>query len=255
MGNVIHGLLFQPPEPSYHPDPNLIWLQTRRGERIPGFFLNKKAPLTILFSHGNAEDLGYILNYFNDVASGLKANVFAYDYTGYGCSSGEPSEEDIYADIEAAYTYLRDVVGIPWQKIVLFGRSMGTAATIHLASLTPVRAVILQCPMLSVFRIAFSSRFSIPGDQLKNVDRIGQVRAPVLVIHGTEDEVVPFWHGQDLYEMCYDKSVSPYWIKGGTHNNLETIDKFGLFNRIHEFLKSVEIVEPGPDLISQRVCI
>ena len=93
----------------------------------------------MLFSHGNAEDLGLILSYFQEAAMGLKCNVFAFDYTGYGLSTGVPSEEDVYADAEAAYLYLRDVLGIPWEQVILFGRSLGSAAATHIASLAPVR--------------------------------------------------------------------------------------------------------------------
>lgn len=240
MGNVVDKLLFQPPEPTYQSDPNLVWLNTRRNQRIACFFLNRKAPLTILFSHGNAEDLGLILHYFQDTVPDLNCNIFAYDYTGYGHSSGTPSEDEIYADVEAAYLYLRDVRGIPWTQIVLFGRSLGTAASTHLASLTPVRGIILQCPMLSLFRIAFNSYFSLPGDQLLNVDRLKESEAPTLVIHGTKDEVVPFWHGVELYNSCSNKSVEPYWVEGGDHNNLEYLDNAEFVRRVTSFLKLLE---------------
>jgi fermentation-respiration switch protein FrsA (DUF1100 family) len=251
MGNAIHGMLFQPPDPTYQADPNLIWLTTRRNQRIPGFFIDRKARITLLFSHGNAEDLGHILHYFNSVANSLNANVFAYEYTGYGCSSGSPSEEDIYADIEAAYLYLRDVVGIPWDRIIAFGRSMGTAASIHLAVTTPLRGLVLQCPMLSVFRIAFNSRFTFPGDKLTNIDRIGSVEAPVLVIHGTDDEVVPFWHGKELQALCKDQSISPLWVKGGCHNNIETTDRAAFLKSISDFIREMERLPPRSDLCNQ----
>lgn len=255
MGNIIHGMLFQPPDPTYQPDPKLIWLSTKRGQRIPAFFLDKRAPLTILFSHGNAEDLGHILHYFEIVGQTIHANIFAYEYTGYGCSSGSPSEEDIYADIEAAYQYLRDVVGVPWDRVVLFGRSMGSAASVHLATLTPVRGLILQCPMLSVFRIAFNSRFTVPGDRLTNIDRIRQIEAPVLVIHGTDDEIVPFWHGQELHALCKDQSVQPLWVKGGSHNNIESTARDVFIERISGFLKQLERTTPSTPLRSQTVLI
>lgn len=255
MGNAIQGMLFQPPEPTYQADPNLIWLTTRRGQRIPAFFIDKRAPITILFSHGNAEDLGHILHYFKSVCDPIRANIFAYEYTGYGCSSGSPSEDDIYADIEAGYLYLRDVVGVPWDRIVVFGRSMGSAASIHLASLTPVRGLILQCPMLSVFRIVFNSRFTVPGDKLTNIDRIKATEAPILVIHGTEDEIVPFWHGQELQALCNDQSIQPLWVKGGSHNNIESTDKSAFLKRISDFLHELENSTPNSSLRNQIIRI
>lgn len=240
MGNFIEKLLFQPPEPSYNSDPNLIWLSTRRGERIAAFFLDRKAPITVLFSHGNAEDLGMILHHFEEVMPQLRCNIFAYDYTGYGNSSGYPCEEAVYADIEASYQYLRDVLGIPWMRIVLFGRSLGTAACTHLAARVPVRGIILQCPMLSVYRIALNSRFTLPGDYLTNIDRLKSIQAPILVIHGTRDEIVPFWHGVELHKNCVN-AVDPYWVEGGDHNNLETLDNIEFVKRVSSFLKGLEI--------------
>ena len=255
MGNSLNSLLFQPPEPTYPNDPNLIWLKTRKGQNIPAFFIDRKEPITILFSHGNAEDLGLILHYFDSVEQDLKCNIFAYDYTGYGHASGEPSEEDIYADIEACYWYLRDTLGIPWTNIVLFGRSLGSAATTHLASLTPVRGVILQCPMLSVFRIGFNARVSLPYDMLKNVDRMPNVEAPVFIIHGDKDEVVPFWHGVDLYNMCNDKRVEPYWVTGGDHNNLESVPNSQFWIKISRFLDFLRNSEIREQLKNQSVKI
>jgi pimeloyl-ACP methyl ester carboxylesterase len=255
MGNAINSLLFQPPEPSYHADPNLIWLNTRRGERIPCFFIDRKSPLTILFSHGNAEDLGLIHQYFESVCPRLDCNIFAYDYTGYGHASGQPSEDDIYADIEAAFLYLRDVLGIPWTNIVLFGRSLGSAATTHLASLTPVRGVVLQCPMLSVFRIGFNARLSLPGDMLKSVDRMSLIESPVLIIHGEKDEVVPFWHGVDLFNLCKDKRIEPYWVPGGDHNNLESAEGPTFWTRVSEFLKFLRTNDILPELKNQPIRI
>ena len=255
MGNVIHSLLFQPPEPSYSPEPDMIWLTTKYEERIPCFYIDKKAPLTVLFAHGNAEDLGLTLRYFEETLPDLPCNVFAFEYSGYGQSTGEPSEGNLYADVEASYLYLRDVLGIPWTKIVLFGRSLGSAAVTHLASVTPVKGVILQCPMLSVFRIAFNLRYTLPGDLLANVDRMAAIKAPVLVIHGTRDEVVPFWHGVGIYNACNDKSAEPYWVDHGDHNNLEALDRSEFLSRISKFLSILEVSEIDPKLEQQAVLI
>ncbi|CAE8647986.1 unnamed protein product, partial [Polarella glacialis] len=91
MGNNLARLVFQPPHSSYGKDPNLIWLNTSRGEVIPAFFIKREgAHFTLLFSHGNAEDLGLIIRYFRELSHILSVNVFSYEYTGYGMSSGQP---------------------------------------------------------------------------------------------------------------------------------------------------------------------
>ena len=137
MGDAISSLLFQPPPPTYlHPSRH-FWLNTASGNRIPAFYIERpNAAVTILFSHGNAEDLGMIYDWFSDLARVLRANVLAYDYSGYGKASGTPSEQNCYGDIEAAFHYLTQVRHVPPEQIVLYGRSLGSGPSCYLASKT-----------------------------------------------------------------------------------------------------------------------
>lgn len=242
MGTGISKIVFQPPEPTYSRDPNLIWLHTAQNEVIPAFFIDRDAKFTLLFSHGNAEDLGMIIQYFREVSHILEVNIFAYEYTGYGMSGpGEPSEQCFYADIEAAFKYLRDIIGVPWDEIILYGRSIGSGPSCHLATKTAVRGMVLQSPLLSIYRIPFHLRFTLPGDLFPNIDQIGKVKCPVYIVHGTKDEIVPVWHGQDLQRGCAAGSkYEPLWIVGGGHNNLEIMARELFFERFLSFLKYLE---------------
>lgn len=243
MGNGLARLVFQPPMSSYAKDPNLIWLNTSQGEAIPAFYISREgARQTLLFSHGNAEDLGLIIRYFRDLSNAHRVNVFSYEYTGYGLSTGQPQEAAVYADVEAAFKYLRDVIGTPWQQIVPYGRSIGTAPSIHLATKSAVRGVILQSPMVSIYRIPFRFRFTLPGDVFTNIDKIGNVHCPVFIIHGTRDEIVPVWHGQALYEVCKKQGTAydAYVVEGADHNNLETQAGDMFHERLHKFLLYLE---------------
>jgi hypothetical protein len=103
----------------YTESSDLIQLTTRRGQAINAFYLDNGSRLTMLFSHGNAEDLGLIRPWFKQVARMLRINVFAYDYTGYGLNESEPSEADCFADIEAAFDYLTDMLDKEPSSIVL----------------------------------------------------------------------------------------------------------------------------------------
>jgi pimeloyl-ACP methyl ester carboxylesterase len=172
MGDAISSLLFQPPPPTYlHPSRH-FWLNTSTGSRIPAFFIERpNAQVTILFSHGNAEDLGMIYDWFNDLARVLRVNIMAYDYTGYGKSNGTPCEENCYADIEAAFQYLLEVRRVQPEQIVLYGRSLGSGPSCYLAAKTAkdghsVGGVILQSPLLSAYRVAFDFRFTMIGDKV-----------------------------------------------------------------------------------------
>lgn len=172
----------------------------------------------------------------------------AYDYSGYGISEGEPSEEAVYADVEAAFAYLVNVKGTPPDKIILYvlrcptksesfshallcinryGRSLGSGPTTHLAvkqsrMKQPVAGVILQSPLMSIFRVVFDFRFTMPGDLFCNIDIIDAVESPVTIIHGTRDEVVPFSHGEGLFEKCPQVwRYKPLWVIDAGHNNIE----------------------------------
>lgn len=249
MGSSLAKVVFQPPDATYSKDRNLIWLHTSEHQVIPAFFIDRDAKHTLLFSHGNAEDLGMIIQYFRGVSHMLEVNIFAYEYSGYGMSTGEPSEQATYADIEAAFKYLRDIIGIPWKEIVLYGRSVGSGPSIDLATKTAVRALVLQSPLLSIYRIAFHSRFTLPGDMFPNVDKIGKVSCPTYVIHGKEDEIVPFWHGEDLVGNCKKHcQYPPYWVDHGKHNNLEIVAKQQFYDNFLEFLKWLEHQEVSTEL-------
>mmetsp|Transcript_51550 Transcript_51550/g.116003 ORF Transcript_51550/g.116003 Transcript_51550/m.116003 type:complete len:261 (+) Transcript_51550:82-864(+) len=243
MGSGLARLVFQPPMPSYSRDPNLIWLTTSRSEVIPAFYINREgARYTLLFSHGNAEDLGLIIRYFREVSHILRVNVFSYEYTGYGMSTGRPEEAAVYSDVEAAFKYVRDIIGTHWTQIVPYGRSIGTAPSVHLATLTAVRGVILQSPMVSIYRIPFRLRFTLPGDVFANIDKISDVCCPVFIIHGTRDEIVPVWHGQGLYDICNKKGTAydAYVVDGADHNNLEVQAGDVFYERLSRFLEHLE---------------
>jgi len=226
MGANLNRLVFQPPPSSYNKDPNLIWLHTDLSEVIPAFYISvKDAHFTLLFSHGNAEDLGLIIRFFREVSRELKVNVFAYEYTGYGMSTGSaPQEPCLYADIEAAFKYLRDIMKVPWEQIVLFGRSIGTGPSCHLATRTAVRGMVLQSPMVSIYRIPIQFRFTLPGDLFTNVDKVSDMCTPVFIIHGTRDAIVPCWHGRSMHAACVKRGidVDPHWVEGADHNTLES---------------------------------
>lgn len=246
MGDMISSLLFQPPPQTYlHPSRH-FWLNTDTGSRIPAFFIERpSAQITILFSHGNAEDLGMIYDWFNDLARVLRVNIMAYDYTGYGKSSGSaPHEEKCYSDIEAAFAYLLEVRRLQPEQIVLYGRSLGSGPSCYLASKTAmegrsVGGVILQSPLCSAYRVAFNFRFTIFGDKFPNIDYAPHIRCPVFIVHGTQDEVVPFWHGQELFlALAQPWRAKPFWVEGAGHNNIEALLRpTGMFvDRLIEFL-------------------
>jgi len=133
--------------------------KTKRGNRISLMFVRcaGNAKFTLLFSHGNAVDLGQMSSFFIGLGTRLKCNLFSYDYSGYGVSDGKPSESNLYHDIDTAFFVLRTRYTHNPEQIVLYGQSIGTVPTIDLAQRHEVAGVILHSPLLSGLRIACPS--------------------------------------------------------------------------------------------------
>ncbi|TYG91092.1 hypothetical protein ES288_A12G235500v1 [Gossypium darwinii] len=205
-------------------DPSLdvLLIDTKRGNKIVAFYLkNPYARLTVLYSHGNAADLGQLYDLFVQLKVNLRVNLMGYDYSGYGASTGKPSESNTYADIEAVYQYLQTEYGISQEDLILYGQSVGSGPTLHLAAKLPrLRGVVLHSGILSGLRVLCHVKFNFCFDIYQNIKKIQKVKCPVLVIHGTEDDVVNWLHGNGLWKMAREP-YEPLWIKGGGHCNLE----------------------------------
>jgi fermentation-respiration switch protein FrsA (DUF1100 family) len=210
-------LIFQPPPASYRDSDRIIKLTSNDGARIAAVHLpNPASRYTILFIHGNAEDLGHLLPFLEQL-HGLGFSVLAYDYRGYGTSSGKPSEESAYRDADAAYEFLLSS-GVPADRIIAHGRSLGGAVAIDLASRRPVAGLIVESSFVTAYRVMTGIPL-FPFDRFRSVAKIGRVRRPVLVIHGTRDEVISFGHGRRLHAAANDPKRS-VWIEGAGHNDL-----------------------------------
>jgi pimeloyl-ACP methyl ester carboxylesterase len=134
MGQSISHLVFQPPRVTYlQTNSSFLWLTTKTNVTVPAFYIDRKSKVTVLFSHGNAEDLGMFYEAFCDFSRELRVNVLAYDYEGYGKAGGTPSEQGCYDCIDAAYQFLTDKLRIPSDQIVLYGRSIGSGPSCYLA--------------------------------------------------------------------------------------------------------------------------
>ncbi|XP_054756278.1 alpha/beta hydrolase domain-containing protein 17B-like [Lytechinus pictus] len=214
----------------------VFYTRNKRGNRIACMFV-RCAPnpkYTILFSHGNAVDIGQMSSFYIGLGSRLNCNIFSYDYSGYGSSSGKPLERNLYADIEAAWQALRSRYGISPENIILYGQSIGTVPTVDLASRYESAAVILHSPLMSGMRVAFpDTRRTWWFDPFPSIDKVSKVASPVLVIHGTEDEVIDFSHGLAIYERC-QHTVEPLWVEGAGHNDVELFGQY--LERLRNFI-------------------
>ena len=151
----------------------------------------------------------------------LGFSIFAYDYHGYGTSGGKATEQNAYEDIDAAYNHLTQVLRVPSDRIIAHGRSLGGAVAIDLASRKPLGGLVVESSFVSAFRVVTGYRI-FPFDKFRNADKIKAVRCPVLVIHGRQDEVIPFWHGERLFELANEPKMN-FWADGAGHNNLKPV--------------------------------
>lgn len=207
-------------------------------------------PTTLLFFHGNAENIGGCVD-LAALARPAGHNLLLLDYRGYGKSEGRPSERGLYRDGKAALLHLRSRQDVDPGRIVVWGRSIGAAVAVHLAAGDPggapaVAGVILESPFTSVqdllragghLVLYAASRFGTY--RFDSAARIGRVAAPVLIIHGTDDEIAPFELGRTLYDLAPGRKELAA-IRGGGHNDLFPLHAGELWDAVQRFLASLE---------------
>lgn len=214
-------LIFIPPDSSYPPDLSGLEILADKDEDSLAFLHLKARPgmPTFLYSHGNAEDIGQSLELFQEWnVRGF--GVLAYDYPGYGLSTGKPTENSVQSAALRAWGHLIES-GVSEKSIVIVGRSVGSGPSVWLASSRRPAGLILISPFKSTFSVAFPVPLPLfPRDRFPNLTRIRKITTPLLIIHGKNDEVIPFSHGKSLFENspALDKKFVP--IPDAGHNDL-----------------------------------
>lgn len=226
-------MIFLPQKPSYEHSSGIIKIHSENGVGISALYLsNPNSEFTILFSHGNAEDLGDIRD-FLEIMQIKGYSVFAYDYQGYGTSSGRPSEKNAYKDIDTAYEYLVKQLNVSADRIIAHGRSVGGAVAIDLASRKKLAGLIVESSFVSAFRAVTRIRVTL-FDKFNNIDKIKKVKCPVLMIHGKDDRIIGLWHSEKLFEAA-NKPKLKFWVDGAGHNNLLSKAGIRYWSTIEEF--------------------
>lgn len=184
-----------------------VTLQTKDGFKLYGWYIpSTGSSRVLLFFHGNAGNIsnrGETLAIFHR----LGLNIFIFDYRGYGRSKGDPSEEGLYTDAEAAWDYLRDKKGFAPGQIILDGRSLGGAVAAKLATEVKPAALILESTFSSVKDLAAErypilSRLIMLRFAFDTLSRINKITCPLLVVHSTDDEIIPFYLGKKIYDAA-----------------------------------------------------
>lgn len=214
----------------------------RPGAKLHGWFVPAADPrFTLLYCHGNAGNISDRLESLK-LLNSLGLSVFIFDYAGYGRSSGRPTEKGTYADARAAWRYLTETRGVSPDDIILFGRSLGGAIAIELATEVRPRAVILESCFTSAPELATRAYPWLPVKLLARIRynsyaRVDAIGVPKLFVHSTEDEVVPYGMGRRLF----NRAVRPKQfvkIRGG-HNDGPFVTGEKYVTALDAFLENV----------------
>lgn len=235
------AVIFVPPAPSYREGPGVYRIALPNGERVGVLAVTNAAPAprTILYVHGNAEDLGHVRFLLEDYrAHGF--DVYGVDFRGYGISDGRPGARRALEDVEAAYDHLVRERGLAPERIIVHGRSVGAAMAIHLAAHRPVGGLIVESGFVTAFRVRTVIPI-VPFDKLRNNRWIRDVRAPVLFIHGEADRIIPPRHGKQLYDLAPGPK-SAWWVPGAGHNDLYEVAGAAYWTQIAAFVQSLPAV-------------
>lgn len=255
-------LLFHPNQPAYSrlyvPSPSMLGLpsdnlhlKTRDEVLLHAFFVKQDPPLfsqaiTLLYFHGNAGNIGHRLLNVEGLFHNCGCNILLLEYRGYGRSEGNPSEEGLYLDAEAGLHYLLQHPGIDHSLIVLFGRSLGGAVALDLASRPEysgrIFGVVVEntftcIPEMAKALLRWRALQWLPEfcykNQFQSLQKVPKIQAPILFISGLSDALIPPTMTQRLYKMCNSPMKRLVTFESGTHN--ETWQCKGYYNSLNMF--------------------
>ncbi len=196
--------------------------QSRDGVRLAAWYVPAPdARFTVLFCHGNS---GNIMHSMDAVTAfhEMGLNCLVFDYRGYGNSEGRPTEAGTYLDARAAFDWLTQIKGIPAERIVLCGRSLGGPIAAHLAAEVRAAALTLEATFTSYADIGAHFYPYMPVRlfarfRYDTLASVRQVRCPVLVVHSKDDQVVPFEFGTRLFDAA--PQPKQFTEIAGSHND------------------------------------
>jgi fermentation-respiration switch protein FrsA (DUF1100 family) len=196
----------------------------------------------VLFLHGNAATIASRVNVTHYARlRELGASVLAAEYRGFAGLGGVPSEPSLIADARAAYDYLHTGIGIPPERIVVYGWSLGSAVAVGLAADVPSGAVILEGAPASLVAIGERQYPWMPirlvmRNPFESIRRIVRIRSPLLFLHSPEDEIIPIDEGRKLYEAAQAPKTFVE-VRGG-HVYASEVDADAFYRAIETFLSS-----------------
>ena len=221
-----------------------VRFQAPDGVALHGWFVPGEGDATLVWFHGNGGNIGHRVGNIRELVERLQISIFIFDYRGYGRSEGSPYEEGTYLDAEAAITYVRSREDVDPEKTIYFGRSLGCAVAAEMAIKYPPRALICESGFTSVRAMTKRVYPFLPGLQFlvttkyDTLSKIARVDAPVMVLHGDRDEIVPFSMSRELFDAVKGPKRI-YTIEGAGHNDTYHVGGPAYFEALREFVDEV----------------
>jgi hypothetical protein len=224
-----------------------VFFPATDGMELHGWWIparqKRQGQLTLLWMHGNAGNISHRLHNAKLLHDRLGIHLFLFDYREYGLSQGEVSEEGTYADAEGALAYILSRPDVRQDRVVYFGRSIGSAVAVELATRRIPAGLILESPMTSIPSLARSLFPWLPvgfllSTKYDSLAKIGKIRTPLLIFHGTADEIVPFSHGRRLFEAANEPKRF-FAIQGAHHNDTYLMGGEEYLQVWQEFLEGI----------------
>ncbi len=249
-------MVFHPtkyPEGFWHPESFGLKVedsnfQTADGVSLHGWYLRHEKPIaTLLWFHGNAGNISDRLDNIARLVT-LPVNIFIFDYRGYGRSMGTPSETGFYRDASAAYDFLIKEKAAAPHALIFFGRSLGGAVAVDLATKRPCAGVVLESTFTSTREMAKRLLPYLPVSILMQTEfdslrKIREAKAPLLFIHGRSDKTVPFEFGRRLYAAAREPKQF-YEIAAADHNDTYMVGGAAYIAQLRAFVEKCVVTEP-----------
>lgn len=209
---------------------------------------SKNVP-SLLYFHGNAGNISHREEMIYFLRERANANVFIFDYRGYGRSAGSPSRVGVMQDAKSALETLKNFPEIAPNNIFYLGVSLGGAIATELAQEFPPKGLILKSTFTSAREMAPVPVFNfLIKNKFDSLKRIAQISCPKLFIHGDQDRTIPYEHGQRLFEQATEPKTF-YRLVGKDHNDIDGPD---YYETIRVFLENVLQTSVNPTTIEPR---
>lgn len=244
MGAIYSGCVFIPPDTSYGNNHDNLMILKGDNNDIPimtFYGTNEIDPYYILYSHGNATDIGQNTWFCDKLAKYTETVVISYDYSGYGLNSRKDySENNCYEDVSEVMEYMLNALGLDTDKIILYGQSLGSGPTCELASMYEFAGVILHSPLASTLHVIHRSlSFISKANMFENYKKIDKFDSPLLLIHGTNDEVLSHKHSEILADKC-NNLYELFLLDNCGHNDIHIIRHNDFFLKLSEFISYIK---------------